>query len=561
VGEVLLKPILAAKKSGWGMAGHLEKAKQFLLRPRPFEQLFLVNNWAGSLAPIVAGMIISFFLFGFWWPYWRIADMDFPMVYQAFLFNDGLPQEYFDHPGYLTALLLSHWFRLLHAIGLLQVHALSALPPPAEAEPAWTAAIRAGRILSLGLSIAFVLAFATLLRRLIGNWRVASLAACFLAFSGGVAMHERVIRTELLSAGLVIISLLILLVAGRTPRTPWRPLLVGLSASLAVLALTNKVQVILLICALPLIVLPFGVDSDQPGGFWRTSRLAFPLLVLLAIWVVLIAIPAGPLAWFGLSAVDTPAFPWRPLPGGLSGVYQPIIAVYLALAIVGFGVTWGVSALETLATMLAVVGGIGLGLLSLDLNYNPQNVLIVMNPLEHLFSFAMSNEGFAQGGLIASLVNGVGGVIARRTFILYSSPRPTIFLEWLVIVATFAAWKAGERKLAGQVAALMLVVWGFDTVGTLRGLKLEYFIYTDPLVIIAAAWLVAQWVELRHHRWAFQIGALLVWTHLVVSQAEPIKHTLMRSEPLEFCGPHMALTKRIERFPFCPAVRPAAVAP
>jgi hypothetical protein len=543
------------------MWAQLEKAKEFSLRPCRFEELLLVNNWPGSLVPTVAGMVVSFFLFGFWWPYWRIADMDLFVVYQAFLLNDGLPQEYFDHPAYLSILLLTHWFRLLHGIGLLDVHALSALPPQAEAEQAWTAAVRAGRVLSLGLSILFVLAFAALLRRLIADWRVASLGACLLAFSGGLAMHERVIRTELLSAALVIVALLILLIAARTPRTPWRPLLVGLGALLATLAVTNKVQVFLLILMLPLIVLPFGTASSEPGGFWRSSRLALPLTVLLALCVILIAIPAGSLAWLGISAAGTSIFPWRPFMAGTFGAYQPIVAVWFALAMIGFAVMWRVSALETFAAMLAVVGGVGLGLLSLHLHYHPQNVLSVMNPLEHLFQFALTHPSVARGNLIGSLIEGVGNVAARRTFILYSSPRPTIFLEWLVIAATFWAWRAGDRKLVGQVAVLMLVVWGFDTLGTLRGLKLEYFIYTDPLVIIAAAWLLAQRRELRRHRWAYQVGALLVGIHILVSQAEPVKHTWMRDKPLEFCEPHMALTKRIERFPFCPAVRPAAVAP
>ena len=35
--------------------------------------------------------------------------MDFWVVYNAFLLNVPLPQEYFDHTGYLSILLLSYW--------------------------------------------------------------------------------------------------------------------------------------------------------------------------------------------------------------------------------------------------------------------------------------------------------------------------------------------------------------------------------------------------------------------------------------------------------------------
>ncbi len=60
-------------------------------------------------------MLVSFLVAGFWYPYWRIADMDFWIVYNAFLLNVPLPQEYFDHPGYLSILFLSYWLRALHS--------------------------------------------------------------------------------------------------------------------------------------------------------------------------------------------------------------------------------------------------------------------------------------------------------------------------------------------------------------------------------------------------------------------------------------------------------------
>src|SRR5208283_4489324 len=91
------------------------------------KDLLLLDSWAGSIALVVGGMIISFFLFGFWWPYWRIGDSDLFMVYNSFLINDGLRQEFFDLPGYLTILLLSAWFRLLHDFGMLHVYSLSSL--------------------------------------------------------------------------------------------------------------------------------------------------------------------------------------------------------------------------------------------------------------------------------------------------------------------------------------------------------------------------------------------------------------------------------------------------
>jgi hypothetical protein len=517
---------------------------------RQFKDLILINNWTLSLAVIVAACIVSFMLFGYWWPYWRTADMDFWMVNDGWLVNDGAPQERFDHPGYLSILLLGYWYGLLHQLGLLDVHALSLVPPPAEAEHAWTAAVQAGRVLSLLLSLAFVLGFGALVRRLIGDWRVAVLATLFLAFSGGVATEARVLRTELVAGGLVIIALLILLNAARTPQTPWRPALVGLAALLATLGLTNKVQVIFLICALPLMVLPFGCASDDPALWWRRSRLAFPIAGLCGAVAILLAIAAAPLVAFGI-ANAAPTFP-KPFLFGAYGIYQAGIAAWIVVAMLGFARRWRVAPAETLAAMGAVVAGIALGLLALELRYEPQNVIIVMNPLEKLAVFA-SDPAIGQGNLVSSLLHGIILVLTTRTFVFDSSARPDIFLEWMVIAATIYVWKAGDRRLALQVATLMVVAWGMDAIYAARSLGQQYFTLTDPLVIIAAAWLVAKAPALQAHKRAYQIGVALIVAHFVLGLSEPVKHTFQTSKPLLFCTERAVQPQHIESFSFCPA--------
>jgi hypothetical protein len=519
---------------------------------RQFKDLILINNWPGSLALIIAGLVISFFLFGFWWPYWRIADSDFYFVYEAWLFNDGLPQEWFDHPGHLTILLLGNWFHLLHGIGLLDVHALSELPAPAGAEHAWTMAVRAGRVLSLLLAAAFVLGFGTLLRRLIGDWRVAALATLALAFSGGVAMQARIIRTELIAGGLAIIALLFLLNAARMQRTALRPALVGLAAFMATLGVVNKVQLVVLTCTLPLIVLPFGRRFDDPAAFWRSSRLAMPVSVLSAAAAALIAIPAGALVWTGIAQAS--GYFDHPFLLGAFGIYQAAIVLWIAGAMIGFAVAWRVSAPETVTAMSAVLAGVALGLLSLDIRYNPHDVAVVINPVEQLALFTdnLHAEGATLlSGILRSLISGIYLVPATRTFVLDPSARPAIFLEWLVIAAAILAWRGGQRRLVVQVAVLMCVAWGMDAIYTVHGLQLAYFILTDPLTIIAAALLLAEVPSLQDHPRAYQIGATLIAAHFLLSQSEPVKHTFQSSKPPEFCVEHFPYTRRIRTFSFC----------
>jgi hypothetical protein len=306
-------------------------------------------------------------------------------------------------------------------------------------------------------------------------------------------------------------------------------------------------------------VIPFfGVPPD-PRTLWRTGKAPFALLAL-AVLAIALAIPAGKMIAIGLSGTGVS----MPPPFGVRGLYQGLIGVLVIAFMVIYARLWRVPVLETAAAMLAVLAGISLGLMSLDILYNPQNVMIVLNPIEHMFGWARgSDPSLGQSGSILStqlfyaLANGVLEQLARLTFVLHSSPRPTIFLEWLVIAGCVLAWRRGLYLLVWQVASLLAAAFAVDAVGTLRGLKLEYFVFTDPLVVIAAAWLLAHMSDLKTHRWAYAVAFGVAAVHVAVSQAEPVKHAFLKADnPQIECSwlPHYA--SRIERFPFCPVKSP-----
>src|SRR6202049_2888760 len=239
-----------------------------------FDRLTFLG-WRMGLAAIVAGAAGSFFLFGYALIYWRNADMDLMVIYNALALNDGKPQLFFDHTAYITILSLKLWFGLLHALGLLEAYSLSAIPPASDAaafDAAMTSAVRAGRLLAWLIATGCVLIFAALARHVVRDWRVAMLATLAFAFSGGIAVHSRILRSELVAACPVIFALLILIVAGRRARLA-RPLAMAIAAGLCVLGLENKVQAILLIGALPLVVLPFGSEKSASVAFWSYLEL------------------------------------------------------------------------------------------------------------------------------------------------------------------------------------------------------------------------------------------------------------------------------------------------
>ena len=132
-----------------------------------------------------------------------------------------------------------------------------------------------------------MLVFAGLVRLILRDWRVAMIATLAFAFSGGIAVHSRILRSELVAACPVIFALMILIVAGRRAGIA-RPLAMAVAAALCVLGLENKVQAILLIGALPLLVMPFGSAASASVAFWRNTPMSW-----LAAGVAAIAATVG----------------------------------------------------------------------------------------------------------------------------------------------------------------------------------------------------------------------------------------------------------------------------
>src|ERR1700693_5107458 len=310
-------------------------------------------GWRWGLAAIVAGMAASFVLFGYALIYWRNADMDFMVIYNALVLNDGKPQLFFDHTGYITILSVKVWFLLLHRLGLLDAYSLSPIPPASDAvafDAAMTSAVRAGRVLAWLIATGVMLIFAALVRRIVRDWRVALIATLAFALSGGIAVHSRILRTELVAACPVIFALLILIALGRRASIA-RPLGMAVAAALCMLGLENKVQVILLIGALPLLVLPFGSTGSASVAFWRDAKSGWPAAIIAAIAALAAAWAAWPLVAVGFDRPLLDAAQFHPLLLRRFGIYQAALLILIGACMIAYAVIWRVSATETLASM------------------------------------------------------------------------------------------------------------------------------------------------------------------------------------------------------------------
>ena len=170
------------------------------------------------MGAIVAGLALSFFLFGYALVYWRNADMDFMVIYNALALNDGKPQPFFDHTAYLTILSVKSWFRLLHALRparrLFAVRHSTGLRCRGfrcgdDAGGSRRARARLPDRDRLRADLCRADA------RIVRDWRVALIATLAFAFSGGIAVHSRILRSELVAACPVIFALMLLIVIGR----------------------------------------------------------------------------------------------------------------------------------------------------------------------------------------------------------------------------------------------------------------------------------------------------------------------------------------------------------
>jgi hypothetical protein len=287
---------------------------------------------------------------------------------------------------------------------------------------------------------------------------------------------------------------------------------------------------------------------------------------LAACSAAAVAIAAGWLAWpliaTGSDRALLNAADFHPLLMGRFGIYQAALLALIGGCMIAYAMIWRISPAETLASMSAIALGASIALLLLDFQYNTSNVIAVVNPLEKMLTFADANTtDVANGSNLSSifllLLDGVASVIARYSFVLHSSPRPTVFLTWLIVPGIVVAWRRGERLAAIQALVLLLAAVGIDALGVRRGLKSEYFIFTDPLIILSGAILLDSMRDLRFHKWAFPVAATLLGLHIAVGQAEPIKYAFMRRGPESVCqwNPHYM---PLMPLPWCsaPPVRP-----
>ena len=502
---------------------------------------------------ICLGMVASIIVLGLRMPYYNKAASDMVSVYDALLFNSGLPQEFLVYPGLIGRVMLGLWIKGLHAIGFVPVSRLEQLPVTTnlkEYEAVWQQLVQAGRVLSLEVGIVCVMTFIALVRRWLGVWQIAILSGVALAFSSGFALGFRILRPEMMAASLVFSALLLTLISAGD-KSNRRFVMLAAAGFLVALAILEKVQSIIPALAILPLALAFGTTGEgKPSSRWEplvTSALV--VVALLALW------PAAAILGQGIAQMSEGAgSPYKHLAAGLSGHYQWIVAAGIAGAMIAYAALWRVPVLETVAAIAAVGFGLGCGFDLLYLMASPDAIIAVANPLEHLQGYSAGSGATilsqSAGTMVQTLAAAIGKSLAIHTFVLGPMHRPTLIVEWLAWAGAIIAYRSGRKLLALQIALLIGCAIGEDAIFSLRQVKVYYLPYSDPPIILAGALALTQFKD-RLMTPSFERATLALMIFYVLwGHAQPALAVYGKHDRGKVCGIVTLFTKRIT-IPYC----------
>lgn len=532
---------------------------------------FRVRSFPFAILCILLGMLVSFLLFGFWAPYWHKATSNLLSVYEALLYNDRLPQEFFEYPAYLSPQLLGLWYRGLHFAGLLSPYKFSDVSNITTTplfDATWQNLVAWGRVYSFALGCVYVTLATVLIRRLVGNWQVAALAGIALAFSDGIALAYRMLRSELLSSALVFLALLLTLIAAREGPNTRRFAHLGLAALLVALAMTEKVQALLPALTIPVIALAFGRDERDADAPAASQGAWLRIALLCALGLALLGPTIGLLGQGIAGMASSPLLHYRPVFPDFPGLYQGLLIAYVAICMAIYAVLWRVRPLDAVAGLLVVLVGLASGLLVLYARYDLNTVIAVANPIEHLHAASATPDAQLPTTSIVTLggkfLLGLGKVLAAHTFLL-PSHRPTLLIEWLAIYAAWIIWWRGDKQVTWQIAVLLLAAFAVDASFTLRGttaLKVFYAPYTDPFIVLAGAVALAQFADELTGLRAQRLTLAFMLVYVIWGNFESVRTTYGGHRSAKVCKVAVQFVRRLN-IPYCrdadrPPTRPSS---
>ena len=409
---------------------------------------------------------------------YAVFDCDLYYLYHAARFNQGLPQNVYDHTGYLYMLVLSWWTSASHYIGLVSFATIDAIRGAPSGANALEELVASGRILSIILAAGYACLFAAVARRITGDNLVSLMLGILIAASPGISLHAIILRPELISGLGVMAGFLAIALSQRAPGNR-QYVLLGLAGAAVYLGHMSKTQAII-----PALLLPaFGlVAAPHTQGFvsWRSrfSGVANKtwLFPLFAVFLFL-PIAAGHIygVQYVLNRSGIPLYLW-------------IVAGWVALSVGVYNYMYRKSGLAAAYAFSAIFVGLAFAYAIHAFHFSLDNIGWSTAFIENMKRFTpLANTESSLSDIVGTALN--GGV--RTLFYLFAEDILWGAGRALVFCAAFAfsivhfcrGRLLTALLLCGLCVGSVLVAVAFS----LRGFRIEYGVYFYFMPVLAIA--------------------------------------------------------------------------
>ena len=389
--------------------------------------------------------IFLFFIFLLKYSYisdfYYFSDQDHVHIYEALAFNNFLNQTYFDHPGFICFFLLSAWFKILDIINLISFSSLSEFKSKADIYNV-NELVYYARILNLFVCYFIVLTFDKINNLFIKNKSISFFITIFFIASTSIYGLLIRIRTEEFSFLFFIVSLyFVFKIIANNKRILFYLLICSF---LSTIAMSAKIQIVMLIYFLPLIFILMGNVNEKFSE--KDFNQNFPKYIYIN-FIILFIIGLAFLITIFLNTLITHTNNWfDSLP-----FYQFIFFSYIVFSLFVFTRIANLNFIFFLKLNLFVFSGIFLGLIVIFIHPSSQlyNALIIFNPIDQMFLY--SNKFDSNFSLIERFFNYLLN-IKRSSFTITE-----LFLLILIIINNFIIWIHKKKITISLLSILFLV--------------------------------------------------------------------------------------------------------